>query len=69
MKGMAGSYKHCTNEKGEWIGDHFTESIENLGDAHEACEEMFYMIQFLSHENKSLIEQAVKEAQTMCFKP
>jgi len=34
---MAGSYKHCVSEDGSFRFD----LIENMGDAHEACEDMF----------------------------
>jgi hypothetical protein len=45
---MAGSYHHCTNEDGSFIGDDFASMIENLGDAHEACEMMHWMIGHLA---------------------
>lgn len=42
---MAGSYNHITNDDGKWAG---TNLIENLGDAHEALEQCYGMIQVLS---------------------
>ena len=42
---MAGSYKHIINRDGEFTG---TELIDNLGDAYEALEECYDMIQYLS---------------------
>lgn len=41
---MAGSYKHCRREDG---GFDFA-PIENMRDAYEACEEMFFLIDRLS---------------------
>jgi len=40
---MAGSYQHCLNEDGTFRFD----LIENMGDAYEACEEMFELIKIL----------------------
>lgn len=40
---MAGSYKHCCNDDGSFRFD----LIENMGDAHETCEEMHGMIRRL----------------------
>lgn len=42
---MAGSYQHCRKEDGGFDFD----LIENMGDAHEACEEMFWMIHVLTN--------------------
>lgn len=58
---MAGSYRHCVNEKGEFRQHDFTEMIENLGDAHEACEEMYLIIQELSGGDKKLIETTIEK--------
>jgi hypothetical protein len=41
---MAGSYGHIRGEDGKFTMD----GIENIGDAHEALEECFHMIEFLS---------------------
>lgn len=49
---MAGSYKHCVDSNNEFRG---IELIENLGDAHEALEQMYDMIQLLSGGDKTLI--------------
>ncbi len=43
---MAGSYQHCLGDEGTFTFD----LIENLGDAHEACEMMVYMIDILSRQ-------------------
>lgn len=52
---MAGSYHHC---KGKSVRDFNFETIENLGDAYEACEEMFWMIYFLANGDKKKIQEA-----------
>lgn len=41
---MAGSFSHCLGDDGKFRFD----LIENMGDAHEACEEMFDMILWLA---------------------
>lgn len=50
---MAGSFHHC-NEKGKFRFD----LIENMGDAHEACEMMHYMIVTLTGGKKRRIRDA-----------
>ena len=55
---MAGSYEHCLRDDGSFTMD----TIENMVDAHEALEEMFYMIEFLSKKDQKLIDLAVKYA-------
>ncbi len=52
---MAGSWQHCTNKKD---GSFEFDSIENLRDAYEACEEMHFMIRFLSKHDKEKIKEA-----------
>lgn len=47
---MAGSYRHCCNEDGTFNREDFIDMIENLGDAHEACEMMHWMIDHLAEE-------------------
>jgi hypothetical protein len=54
---MAGSYKHCIDEE---TGEFRFDLIENLGDAHEACEMMVFMIKFIAHGNKAEIDLAQK---------
>jgi hypothetical protein len=44
---MAGSYRHVTNADGTFRG---IDLIDNLGDAHEALEEMHQMIAYLATE-------------------
>ena len=41
---MAGSFRHCVGKDGGFAMD----LLENMGDAHEACEQMFWMVLFLS---------------------
>lgn len=55
---MAGSYEHCCNDDGSYIGGGFTGMIENLGDAEEACEEMHWMINYLAGGDKEKIKRA-----------
>ena len=52
---MAGSYRHVTDDNGNFAG---TKLLDHMGDAHEALEEMHAMIGWLSHGNRSLIEEA-----------
>ena len=51
---MAGSYNHCRNEDGSFSFD----LIENMGDAWEACEMMFFMIGWLAHGDQGQIKAA-----------
>jgi hypothetical protein len=51
---MAGSYNHCTTDDGSFTFD----LIDNLGDAHEACEEMHAMIRYLAGGDPLKIETA-----------
>ena len=59
---MAGSYEHCLHDDGSFTMD----TIENMGDAHEALEEMFYMIEFFSKKDQKLIDLAKKYARKKC---
>lgn len=52
---MAGSYNHCRDNN---TAQFDMELIENMGDAHEALEEMFDMIEYLSKGDEFLIEAA-----------
>ena len=47
---MAGSYRHCVAEDGSFTFD----TIENMGDAHEACVEMFEMLNWLAQDSDLL---------------
>ena len=47
---MAGSYKHLIDKSGNFTFD----LIDNMGDAHEACEECYYLIRKLNREHKIL---------------
>jgi hypothetical protein len=49
---MAGSYSHIVNSKNEFRG---IELIDNLGDAHEALEECYWMIWLLTRGDKEKI--------------
>ena len=58
---MAGSYNHVVR-KGKFItNDAFPQMIENLGDAYEMAEEMFFIIQELSNGNEQKIKDALKK--------
>lgn len=52
---MAGSYMHCRGPLGKFRFD----LIDNLGDAYEACKEMFEMIEILTGGDKNLIADAI----------
>jgi len=43
---MAGSFTHCLKVDGGFTFD----LIENMGDAHEACHDMFWMVRVLAKE-------------------
>lgn len=46
---MAGSYAHATTDSGALRDpESFADTIENLGDAYEACEEMYGMTWYLA---------------------
>lgn len=51
---MAGSYEHCRARGGKFQFD----LIENMGDAHEACEMMFEMISILADGDRKKIKAA-----------
>lgn len=56
---MAGSYKHVTDKRGKLLrNEEFVDYIENLGDAYEAIEEMYYMIQHLAKGDTEAINAA-----------
>jgi hypothetical protein len=57
---MAGSYKHCITPEGKFRSEDFTDMIENLSDAYEACEEMVFMIDFLADGDSCRIENALE---------
>lgn len=42
---MAGSYRHVTDKGGAFTG---IDRLDNLGDAYEALDEMYWMIQILA---------------------
>lgn len=57
---MAGSFGHCNKDDGSFTFD----LIDNMGDAHEACEMMHFMIHYLADgfdrtkDPKEIIKQA-----------
>ena len=55
MEEMAGSYKHCVDERGFLLEEPL---LDNLGDAFEAVEEMYDMIEFLTGGDKRKIWEA-----------
>lgn len=50
---MAGSFKHCERD-----GTFAFDLIENMGDAHEACHQMFWMIHILTNGDRTRIAEA-----------
>ena len=62
---MAGSYNHIINKRtgGLLKPEKMEGMIENLGDAYEAIEECFWMIQVLADGDKKTIHEAMKSAQ------
>ena len=56
---MAGSYGHCCNDDGSFRFD----LIENMGDAHEACEQMHTMIWWLARKFGMQANQLIAEAE------
>lgn len=57
---MAGSYEHIVNDDGSFRGHAL---LDHMGDAWEALEECYWMIQHLSDGSAERIEQARKAAQ------
>ena len=58
---MAGSYRHIVDSDGNLVpNEEFIEHIENLGDAYEAIEECWYLINILSSGDKKKIEKATE---------
>lgn len=56
---MAGSYRHCIDSEGKFLGRRW--HLDNLGDAYEAIEEMYYMLQYLSGGSKEKLFEAYRE--------
>ena len=52
---MAGSYSHITSKSGKFIG---TSLLDNMGDAYEALQECFGMIQVLANFDQECIVDA-----------
>lgn len=52
---MAGSYNHLLNDDGTFRFD----MIENMGDAHEACQQCFAIIQHLAGGSEEKIQGAL----------
>lgn len=55
---MAGSYRHVTDQNGQFKG---LDSIDNLGDAYEAIEEMHDMIAQLTGGDRQKIFEAWRD--------
>lgn len=53
---MAGSYKDCIGKGGKFTLAH----ISDIKDAHEACKEMYYIIQMLSGGDTLVIAAAIQ---------
>lgn len=51
---MAGSYGHCERDDGSFYFD----LIENMGDAHEACDDMFHIIRILTKGDAAKVKEA-----------
>jgi hypothetical protein len=56
---MAGSYQHCTNEDGTYRGG--TNLLDDMGDAGEAIDHMWFMIDYLSRGDRAKIQAASDE--------
>ena len=52
---MAGSYRHIVDEDNNFCG---IDRIDNLGDAHEALEECYHMIQHFTGGDKTKVFEA-----------
>ena len=63
---MAGSYRHITDKDNNFIG---CDLCENLGDAHEALEEMYHMIHYLTGGDKTKIHEAWRNGYARKFLP
>lgn len=55
---MSGSYRHVVDSHNNFRG---LDSIDNLGDAYEAIEEMYDMIQYLSGGDLRKIHEAWRD--------
>ena len=55
---MAGSYNHIVDEHNNFIG---TDLLDNMGDAYEALEECYKIIQSLSCWDVSSIQEAIDD--------
>lgn len=62
---MAGSFNHVLDEGGHYRG---VELLENMGDMHEAVEQMAFMLLFLSQDSdgRAAVETAEKEYYERC---
>ncbi len=58
---MAGSFDHCDKDDGTFCFD----LIENMGDAHEACEEMHWLVRRLANGDDRVIEKALEHFYAM----
>ena len=53
---MAGSIRHVTDKDGEFTFD----LIDNMGDAYEACEELFDEVKRLRVQKQTIIDEVKK---------
>lgn len=62
---MAGSYRHCEGDDGSFR----FYTIENMGDAYEACEMMYFMVKFLAIDDResALPEERIAQAEAAYF--
>ncbi len=62
---MAGSYEHCVNDDNS-LREPDEITVDNMGDAYEAIEHMYWMIYLLSQGDKKLIGKISHEALKKC---
>lgn len=63
---MGGSYRHIADAQNNFLG---VKLIEDLGDAHEAIEELYYMILHLTGGDKTKIHEAWRDGYARKFYP
>jgi len=54
---MAGSYNHVVDKTGAFVGV-LGHLLDNLGDAHEALEELYGMVWYLANGDAAAVEKA-----------
>ena len=63
---MTGGYRHIVNEDGSFRG---VDLLDHLGDAYEALEECYEMIQYLNDGNKTKIYKAWRDGYFKKYHP